>query len=278
MNKKPIVAIMYDFDHTLCIEDMQNFGLAPALGFTPNEFWNAVEKNTKITQCERILSFLYSTIKLCVSRGIKPTRKFFNELGKDVKFFPGVEAWFKNTNAYAKKKGVILEHYIVSSGNKEIIEGTSIAKAFNKIFACEYYYDKDSKIASWPKFVINYTQKTQYFYRISKGVLDVNDDININKKTKLRVKHQNMVYIGDGITDVPCMTVVKNSGGHSIAVYDKKEKEIALSLMNEGRISYACVADYRENSEIDKVVKLIIDNAAITEKLQHRSNKEKKKL
>lgn len=278
MNKKPIIAIMYDYDHTLCKEDMQNYGLAPALGLTPKEYWAIVAKNTKDTHCEMILSFLYSTIRQALTKGIKPTRKWFNSLGKNIEHFPGVLTWFSKMNEYAAKKGIILEHYVVSSGNKEIIEGGPIAKEFKKIFACEYHYDKNTKLAVWPKFVINYTQKTQYLYRIEKGVLNVNDDVRINEKSKPRIPHSNMIYIGDGITDVPCMTVVKNSGGHSIAVYDKDKKEVAVKLMQEGRINYACVADYRKDKELDKVVKLIIDNVAISEKLAHRQNKEKKKL
>ncbi|MCQ2794224.1 MAG: haloacid dehalogenase-like hydrolase [Bacilli bacterium] len=278
MSNKPIVAIMYDYDHTLCKEDMQNYGLAPALGLTPSAYWAKVAKNTKETQCEMILSFLYSTVRQALTKGIKPTREWFNSLGKNIKHYPGVLTWFQKMNEYAKSKGIILEHYVVSSGNKEIIEGGPIAKEFKKIFACEYHYDKDSKLAVWPKFVINYTQKTQYLYRIEKGVLNVNDDIKINQKSKPRIPHSNMIYIGDGITDVPCMTVVKNSGGHSIAVYDKKKKDIALKLMQEERISYACLADYRKDQELDKVVKLIIDNIAVHEKLAHRRAKEKKKL
>lgn len=277
-SNKPIVAIMYDYDHTLCKEDMQNYGLAPALGLTPAQYWANVSKNTKETQCEMILSFLYSTIRQALCKGIKPTRKWFNSLGKNIEHFPGVLTWFTKMNEYARSKGVILEHYVVSSGNKEIIEGGPIAKAFKKIFACEYHYDKDTKIAVWPKFVINYTQKTQYLYRIEKGVLDVNDDIKINQKSKPRIPHQNMIYIGDGITDVPCMTVVKNSGGHSIAVYDPSKKDTVIELMKDGRVSYVCQADYRKDKELDKVVKLIIDNVAITHKLKHRRDKEKKKL
>ncbi len=278
MNNKPIIAIMYDYDHTLCKEDMQNYGLAPALGLTKDQFWANVAKNTKETQCERILSYLLSTLEQAHAKGIKYTRKWFNSLGKSLEHFPGVLTWFTKMNEYAKSKGVILEHYVVSSGNKEIIEGGPIAKEFKKIFACEYIYDKKTKLAMWPKFVINYTQKTQYLYRIEKGTLDVNDDISINTKIKPRIPHSNMIYIGDGMTDVPCMTVVKNGGGHSIAVYDKKEKETVIKLMQEGRINYACPADYRKDKELDKVVKLIIDNISIQSKLVKRRKKEKKKL
>lgn len=279
MDKKPIVALLYDFDYTLAREDMQNFGLIPAFNLKPSEFWNLAGEFAKVSGCERILSYMYVILDECRKRNIKCTKGWLNSLGKSIEFYPGVTEWFSRINKYARERGLEIEHYIVSSGTKEIIDGCKIAKEFKKIFACEFCYDKKTKLPTWPKLAINYTQKTQYLYRISKGVLDVSDDININKKSEFRrIPHSNIIYIGDGLTDVPCMTVVKNSGGNSIAVYDKEKKDTVIGLMKEERVNYATRADYRNHSELDKVIKLIIDNIAITTKLEKRGKKEKKKL
>lgn len=279
MKKRPIVAFLYDFDYTLCQKNMQDFGLVPALGLTPDEFWGKAAKFVSDTGCERILSYMNVIVEECKRQNIKCDRKWFNNLGKNIQYFPGVLDWFKRINAYAKKRGIDVEHYLISSGNKEIVEGCAIAKEFREIYACEFCFDPKTHLPTWPKLVINYTQKTQFFYRISKGVTDIHDDVNINRhSSKPRIDHRNIVYIGDGLTDVPAMTVVKNSGGRSIAVYSGKKKDTVISLMNEGRVNYACNADYRENKELDKVAKLIIDNIAIMEKLAHREEKEKKKL
>ena len=279
MKKRPIIAFLYDFDYTLCQANMQDFGLVPTLGLTPNEFWGKADKFAKATGCERILSYMWVIIDECKRKHIKCDQKWFARLGKPIQYFPGVLDWFKRINTYAKKQGVEVEHYIISSGNKEIVEGSVVAKEFKEIYACEFCFDPKTKLPTWPKLVINYTQKTQFFYRISKGVTNVHDDVNINKHVGTpRIDHRNIVYIGDGLTDVPAMTVVKNSGGRSIAVYSHHKKDTVIALMKEGRVNYACKADYRENKELDKVAKLIIDNIAITEKLAHRQNKEKKKL
>lgn len=279
MKRKPIIAILYDYDSTLCNGNMQDYGFFPTLGIAPNDFWNKSNKFSNDAGCESTLSFLYLMVEECKKHNVKCTKKWLQSLGKDVVFFPGVIDWFERINKYGKQRGVEIEHYIVSSGNKEIIEGSKIAKEFKEIYACEFYYDRKEKTPTWPKLVINYTQKTQFFYRISKGVTDIRDNVTINKKEKHhRIKHSNIIYIGDGLTDVPCMTIVKNSGGQSIAVYSKKKRETVIDLMKENRVNYACEADYRSNSELDKVVKLIIDNITIVEKLAKRQHKESKKL
>lgn len=279
MKKRPIIAILYDYDSTLCQGNMQDYGFFPALGINPNDFWNQTNKFSNDAGCESTLAFLYLMLTECQKHNVKCTKKWLNSLGKNIVFFPGVIDWFERINQYGKKKGVEIEHYIVSSGNKEIIEGSKIAKEFKEIYACEFYYDKKNSTPTWPKLVINYTQKTQFFYRVSKGVTDIRDEVSINKKkAKPRIKHSNIIYIGDGLTDVPCMTIVKKSGGQSIAVYSKKKRETVIDLMKENRVNYACEANYRPNSELDKIVKLIIDNIAIVEKLERRQHKENTKL
>ena len=266
--KKPIMAIMYDFDKTLSTTDMQNYAFIPALGMTPDEFWGATGEFSKKTGCERILSYMWMMIKLSKEKGIQCTQKWLNSFGKEVRYYPGVETWFKRINEYGKSKGVRVEHYLVSSGTKEIVDGTSIAKEFKKIYGCEFYYDPETKLPVWPKFAINYTQKTQYFFRISKGITNKTDDSVNNKTVSRRIPYENMVYLGDGMTDVPCMVLVKQNNGNAIAIYNKKEQGNVSSLLRGGRVNFACLADYSENSDLDKTMKLIIDKISINHTLK----------
>ena len=266
--KKPIMAIMYDFDKTLSTTDMQNYAFIPALGMTPDEFWGATGEFSKKTGCERILSYMWMMIKLSKEKGIQCTQKWLNSLGKEVRYYPGVETWFKRINEYGRSKGVRVEHYLVSSGTKEIIDGTSIAKEFKKIYGCEFYYDPETKLPIWPKLAINYTQKTQYFFRISKGITNKTDDSVNNKTVSRRIPYENMVYLGDGMTDVPCMVLVKQNNGNAIAIYNKKEQGNVSSLLRGGRVNFACLADYSENSDLDKTMKLIIDKISINHTLK----------
>ena len=270
IKNKPIIAIMYDFDKTLATTDMQNFSFIPALGLSSKEFWDSVADFTEASGMENILSYMYVMIEKCREKNIPLTKEYLNKLGKEVKFFEGVTTWFKRINAYAEELGIEVEHYILSSGTKEIIEGTSIAKEFKNIYACEFYYDENG-LAKWPKIAINYTYKTQFVFRISKGALDINDNVTINTRiTNRRIPYQNMIYIGDGLTDIPCMTLVKEKGGKSIAVYPKGMKEIVNLLYEEGRVNYICRGDYSSNSDIEKIVKLLIDEIAISYSLYKR--------
>lgn len=270
IKNKPIIAIMYDFDKTLATTDMQNFSFIPALGLSSKEFWDSVTDFTEESGMENILSYMYVMIEKCREKNIPLTKEYLNKLGKEVKFFEGVTTWFKRINAYAEELGIEVEHYILSSGTKEIIEGTSIAKEFKNIYACEFYYDENG-LAKWPKIAINYTYKTQFIFRISKGALDINDNVTINTKiVNRKIPYQNMIYIGDGLTDIPCMTLVKEKGGKSIAVYPKGMKEIVNLLYEEGRVNYICRGDYSSNSDIEKIVKLLIDEIAISYSLYKR--------
>lgn len=265
---KPILAILYDFDSTLANSDMQNFGFIPAMGLTPAEFWTQTSEFGNKTHCERTLSYLYTMLACCRERNIKMTAAWLREMGANIQYYPGVEGWFERINKYGDDHGVKVEHYLISSGNKEIVDGCSIAKYFRKMYACEFLFDEKTKEAIWPKQVINYTQKTQYFFRISKGVYDANDDKGINTHVeKRRIPYGNIVYIGDGMTDVPAMLVVKSNGGRSIAVFEKGKEEVVNQLVKDGRVNFACLADYRENKSLDKILKLIIQGVAINEQL-----------
>jgi len=276
---KPIVALMYDFDRTLATEDMQNFGFIPNMGYTPSEFWQMTEKFCKKYDTDKILGYMYMMIKTAKEKGIALTREYLYSCGKAIKFYDGVTTWFNRINAYGASKGLQVEHYLITSGNKEIVEGTSIFKEFKQIFGCEYIYDEDSKVAYWPKTMINYTQKTQYVFRVSKGAINDNDDHQVNEKSpSRRVKYENMIYLGDGLTDVPCMIVVKQNNGHSIAVYPNDMRHKVSSLFEDGRVNFICKADYSINSELEKVVKLIIDSLAIRERLDYKKEKTEKSL
>ncbi|MDY4937293.1 MAG: haloacid dehalogenase-like hydrolase [Candidatus Onthovivens sp.] len=275
---KPIVAIMYDFDKTLAITDMQNFNFIPNMGYTVEEFWNETSEFCDKEQIDKILGYMYMMIHTAKKNGIKLTRKFLNEQSKDIKYFRGVENWFNRIREYGKERGLIIEHYLITSGNKEIVEATSIAKEFKAIFGCEYIYDETGE-AIWPKLMINYTQKTQYIFRISKGLISDNDDKKINEKTMTRrIPYNRMIYLGDGLTDVPSMIVVKENGGNSIAVYKKGERDKVVHLFEDQRVNFICKADYSENSELDKVIKLILDSIVIDESLTRRKLEIKKEL
>lgn len=275
---KPIIALMYDFDRTLALQDMQNFSFIPKLGYTSQEFWDKTEDFCKKYDMDKILGYMYMMIHCSKEKGINLNRKFLNECGKNIKFFDGVTTWFNRINEYANSKGLICEHYLITSGNKEIVEGCPIFDDFKQVFGCEYLYNESGE-AFWPRTIVNYTQKTQYIFRISKGVINTNDDREINEKTpNRRIIYQNMIYMGDGLTDVPCMILVKENGGTSIAVYPKGSQEKVAHLFEDGRVNYICKADYSSNSELEKVVKLIIDGISIRETLEMKREKTEKLL
>ena len=198
------------------------------------------------------------------------TKAYLNELGKDIKFYEGVTTWFKRLNTYADTIGVQLEHYIISSGNKEIIEGSAIAKEFKAIYGCEFLYN-DEGIAYYPKCIVNYTLKTQYLFRICKGVTNPHDDRAVNQKiNEKHVEFRNMIYVGDGLTDVPCMTLIKEKNGKSIAVYQPNKKDIVEKLLIDNRVNYVCKSDFKSNSSLERLVKLILDSISISEKLLNK--------
>ena len=268
---KTIVAICYDFDSTLSTHEMQ-YWLAPKLDMTIGEFWS---KQDKMKGVEFVLSYLWLTIDECRKKGITVTREFLQSCGADIEFYNGVKTWFKRLNEYALSKDIVLEHYIISTGNKEMIEGTSIFKEFKKIYGSEFLYNKSGE-AFWPKFVVNGTTKTQYLFRINKGISgDDFMEAKVNERVeKKRVKFSNMIYIGDGVTDIPCMTMLKKEGGKSIGIYTADNKERVQQFLVEDRINYVCPANYRENSYLDRTVKLIIKTACLVSELQALEEKQ----
>lgn len=270
---RPVLAICYDFDKTLSPDDMQAQGYIQSVGYDVGEFWNEVNLLALQNEMDQNLAYMLKMVKEAEGNLVF-NRKTLSEYGSHVKLFPGVESWFSRIREYGAKKGVKVEHYIISSGLKEMIEGTAVAAEFEKIYASSFYYN-EREIAVWPAQVINYTNKTQFLFRISKGVLEV-CDAAVNDPVapeELRVPFRNMVYIGDSDTDIPCMKLVNSNGGHSIGVYDSetKDKTKVHKMLRDRRIKYFVPADYSEGGEIDLLVKAIIDNAVTREVLENKA-------
>ena len=270
MKEKPILAICYDFDRTLTPTDMQAQGYIQSVDYEVKDFWNESNQLANDNDMDYNLAYMYMMARK--SRGkILFTRDTLKKEGSKVQLFPGVDTWFDRVNEYGRQQGVIVEHYIISSGLKEMIEGTEVASKFKKIYASSFFYDQDG-IAVWPAQVVNYTGKTQFLFRIEKGVLDVNDP-NVNayfEPNRLRIPFRNMVYIGDSDTDIPCMKLVNKNGGHSIGVYDaqSQDKTKVIRMLNEDRIKYFAPADYTEGSKLEELVRMIIDRTVSNEKLE----------
>ena len=266
---------MYDFDKTLCDQDMQDYAFIPNLNMSSEEFWGETEAFRKKNYMEGILGYMYYMKHKCDEKGIPFTKEYLRSLGQNINFYKGVQNWFKRINQYGESIGVKIEHYVISSGIKDIIDGCSIKDEFKKIFACQYYFDEKGE-AVWPKIAINYTQKTQYIFRISKGIYDETDNKKVNEKMTDRVvAYQNMIYFGDGITDIPCMTFVKKQGGISIAIYPKGKKNKVTGLPLDNRVNYICPADYQEGSELDSLIKCIIQEMQLSHTLMLKQKQQK---
>lgn len=259
MPAKKIIAIVYDFDKTLSPKNMQDYAFIPECGITSEEFWASTIEFTKKNNMDPILSYMYQMVNR--AKNTKLIRKDnLRKLGSEVKFFNGVDTWFNRINYFASKQGYHVEHYIISSGIKEIIEGTSIANYFTKIYASRFVYDDKGK-PIWPALAINFSTKTQFLFAINKGVNSITDSTKLNEYMKdedRRIPFSNIIYIGDGITDVPCMKLTKVNGGHSIAVFEEK-KDTAVKLLTEGRADFALLADYSKDSQLEIAVQIIIN-------------------
>ena len=268
-----IIAIMYDFDKTLCTKDMQEYTFIPNLGIDAGKFWNEANHLREDNKMDQVLTYMYLMFKKTIDNNTTLKRSYLNKMGEDIELFPGVEEWFERINEYGRECGMKIEHYIISSGLKEIIEGSKIGKYFKQIYASEFFYNEDGN-AMWPKLAVNYTNKTQFLIRINKGVLDISDDNSLNRKMlddDRRISLSNMIYIGDGLTDVPCMKLTKDGGGVSIAVYTDKSIETAKNLFYDNRINYLTKADYTDGGEIDKIVKKTIKVMATNTELKNIS-------
>lgn len=275
VNRPIRMAICYDFDKTLSPDDMQTFTLIPSLGMDKERFWERSNSLAKDNLMDNNLAWMYELIALSKAERRPIRKKYFNEIGKDVPLYKGVKEWFRRVNEYGRKNGIEIEHYIISSGLKEIIEGSAVAEEFKRIYASSYLYSVDG-IAEWPAQAVNYTNKTQYIFRIAKGIFEEYDErVNDSMQdSKLYIPYENFVYIGDSATDIPCMRLVKSKGGYSIGVYDpeKNQRKKVYQLFADGRLSFYTAADYSARSELMQYMKKIIDEVAAKERIKTEQN------
>lgn len=272
----PIIAFLYDFDKTLCTTDMEDYAFIPSLGYTPAEFWGRANAFGWENRMDGLLAYMYTMIQECAAQNIKLDRAFLNHCGESIQLFPGVREWFARINAFGESLGVQVEHYVISSGLREIIEGSGIAQEFREIYACEFYYNENGD-ACWPKLDVNFTNKTQFVYRINKGILDVSRDKELNDSMpddSKRVPFTNMIYMGDGLSDVPCMKMMRAYGGQAIAVYQASNRQGVEKLLADGRVDFIFPADYREGMELDRTARDILRKMTITDRLLEVNNRQ----
>jgi phosphoserine phosphatase len=267
MDRLVPMAICYDFDGTLAPGNMQEHDFIPAIGVTPEEFWAESYELAREHDADTILAYMRLMLEKAGAAGVRVTRESFRRFGSTVELYPGLEGWFPRINAYGRSRGVGIRHFVISSGLREMIEGTAIAAEFERVFASGFMYDAEGA-ASWPALAVNYTTKTQFLFRINKGSLEVYDNSTINKRIPREERplpFSNMVYIGDGETDVPCFRLAESEGGKAIAVYrpgDGEAEALARRILAEGRASIAVPADYREGASLEESVKAIVDGIA----------------
>ena len=274
MPRKTTIAIIYDFDRTLSRSEMQD-DLLKDLGTTPADFWDLSKKFAKKNNMDAVLAYLHLIVKECSKKEKPLDREVLREYGKKIEYHPGVKGWFKSINEIAESLHINIEHYIISSGLKEILEGTSIYNEFKEVYACEYYYNENG-VPVWIKNVVNFTSKTQFLFRINKGVLDIWDTKGVNEymeHEKRPIPFDNIIYIGDGDTDIPCMKLVKQNRGHSIAVYSDDDST-AKKLRFDDRIDFYCKADYTKKGELYSLVNDIIHQIHYSSPLRDRSDAE----
>ena len=279
-DNETIVAIIYDFDKTLCDKDMQEYSFIPNLGMNPDAFWKLTNEFVKQEKMDKILGCMYMMLNEAKKHNKVITKEYLSSLGNDINFFPGILTWFERINEYGKSFGLKIEHYIISSGLREIIKGTKISKYFKEVYACSFLYDDKGEVV-WPKMSVNYTTKVQFLSRINKGVLDISNDYELNMKMldeDRRISTKNMIYLGDGLTDIPSMRMTRENGGYAIAVYQNDDKRIANNLLSDNRIDFYAKANYEENSEIDRLIKNILASIAIKSRLKDLHNLQLKEI
>jgi hypothetical protein len=275
MSKKPTpIAIAYDFDGTLAPGNMQEYDFIPALRMKSGEFWNEVKHTARQHETDEILAYMWLMLSKADAAKVPVREADFVGYGAAIDLFPGVEEWFERINRFARARNCMMEHFIISSGLREMIRGTKIGRRFKKIYGSGFMFDHNG-IARWPAVAMNYTTKTQYLFRINKGSLDVHDNSVINKFVPMDarpVPFQNIIYMGDGETDIPCMRLVKDLGGHAIAVFNSRKRgsrDTAAKLVAEGRATLSAPADYRPASQIENAINAIIEKIAAEAKIRH---------
>ena len=273
MRRKPIIALIYDFDGTLSPGNMQEFGFIQAIGQTPEEFWAKSDGIAKGQDASNILAYMKLMFDEAHKNGIRLTREDFKRYGADIKLFDGVREWFRNVNEYGEAHGVKIEHYINSSGLKEIIEGSPIAREFKHIFAGSFIYDESGE-AEWPGIAVDFTAKTQFLFKIQKGIFSSRDAKKVNESwadDQKRIPFTNMIYFGDGDTDVPSMKIVNMFGGNAIAVFNPAvphKRSVAQKLLRQGRVNFITPASYTRDSRTFRLVCAIIDKVKADNELK----------
>ena len=261
-NKLTKVALVYDFDGTLSPGNMQEYGFIQALGKSPEEFWQRSNGLSEELEMNSIIAYMKIMLDEATKAGISLKRDSFVQFGRNIELYPGVREWFSLVNDYGSRMGVVAEHYIISSGLTEMIEGSPIGSQFKKIFASTFIYD-DSGNAVWPAVAIDFTAKTQFLFKITKGIMDIADNRKVNESVPDEdkpVPFSNMIYFGDGSTDIPCMKIIKMFGGNAIAVYNNDAKKAtARQLLDADRVNFMAPTDYREGGYMFSIVKAIID-------------------
>ena len=259
MRAKPIACLIYDFDQTLSPNNMQEYGFLKGLKIEPAAFWAECRRFAIENRMDGVLAYMYK-MKEKAEGVMELSKDVFRTLGSGIEFFPGVMDWFDRINAYGAGLGLEVEHYIISSGLTEIIEGSAIARYFHEIFAASYCYDAAGR-PLWPSSAVNYTSKTQFIFRINKGILDVTNDNDLNAFTpedRRRVPFRNMIYGGDGLTDVPSMKLTRSKGGFSIAVHPPGDTRLVDDMLLQNRVDFALTADYSAGGELERVVQAIL--------------------
>lgn len=260
---KKVIALVYDFDGTLSPRPMQEYAFLPQVGVDAAQFWKETNRVAREQEADPLITYMHLLYKKAKEAGIRIDRDDLVAQGRAVELFPGVMEWFDEIGAYvtlrSESQGVSVRHYMISSGLTEIIEGTPIFDRFHNVFASEYWFDAYD--LPYPKRVITDTGKTQYLFRINKGVEDLGETINQHMPEVERpIPFSNMIYFGDGDTDVPSMAVMRKNGGHAIAVHPPgKSKEKCVGLFKAGRIDFFAAADYRRGSDLFKRTCLLID-------------------
>lgn len=261
------VAIVYDFDGTLAPGNMQEQSFLPAVRASGREFWREAKSRAKRHDMDEILAYMELMLERSRKSDIKSTRQAFRTYGRRIKFFPGVPTWFGRINRTARRLNCAIAHFVVSSGNRETIEGTTIAKHLTEVFASTFRYDAND-VAVWPALAVNYTNKAQYLFRINKGIRNSHDNSTINRYTPEEQRpypFKNFIYIGDGETDVPAMKMVTYQGGKSIAVFPPRKhgaRRRAHDLVHQQRADIAVPADYSRGSALETAVRAAIRQIA----------------
>ncbi len=278
-----VVAIIYDFDGTLAAGNMQEYEFIPKLGMKIEDFWREANVMADEQDADSVLTYMECMIRRAREIGMKLTKGSLQDMGRNITLFNGVMEWFDRINEYGAKKGLKVQHYINSSGVKEMVEGTPIASKFHKIYASTFLYDKDGE-AYFPAVAVNYTNKTQFIFKINKGIETVSDSVLVNAFSpheERPIPFSRMIFVGDGLTDIPSMRLINIMGGHAIAVYDpekeSEKKEDIMKLIRNKRVNFVCKADYSPESEINGFMENVLDKIAADEVIyeqQQRQHKE----